>query len=419
MNEPFAFDAQLREALAAGPRIAPASVVLGAFEIAHRRPQRRPWLRALDRRAWPPPRPSTAHPLVARSLRVVFIVALVAAAIAASVAIGTRLRDETREWRLDGAGTLQVLFNDPIAVALPDGRLLVGGWSSSDGRFIEIFDPRTGQSTALGGSGTSLLTSLQSATSLPDGRVLLISWQHADPVSNGRSFGHVFDPATNTLGSPIAMVEDRMEPGVVALADGQVMVNGWLDGPRIRPDPRLVELFDPATNSFETGRADGARTRGSHPHATRRRPDARQRRFGVRFPARARRNGAGACRRDSGKPDYLDVLDPATGATITIGQVPWGRVASPVALPDGRFRSSGRRRRGAANTGTCRVKHSSVDAARGRGSRSGRAAHTIDRERPARRTRPAGRAMAGLAWRWVRQADPSTPPMDGLRSTTR
>lgn len=338
MNEPFAFDAQLREVLAAGPLVAPASLVDGAFESARQKTQRRPRISWLDHRAWPAPRTSIADPVVARSLRVVLVLALLAAAAAASIVIGAALREEGREWRLQDAGSLLVIKNDPIAVGLPDGRLLVGGWGSGDGRLVEVFDPATGDSMAVGESDQSL--SLQSATLLPDGRVLLIVWQHAEPVSDGRSFGRIFDPSINTLGAPIEMVEDRMQPGVSALADGRVLVTGGSTNPESGLVLDTVERFDPGTSTFAPA---GRMENGRGGHAAGPLTDGRILITGGSTAVPRLVPGAsGPALAAEATTTNVVIFDPETGSETVVGQVPSLRPPSPILLADGRALLFGR-----------------------------------------------------------------------------
>ena len=333
MNEPFSFDAQLRSILADGPVVAPTSVLDGARDVARGRGQRRARFASLDRQAWPPPRASIACPTAGRTLRVVAILALIVALIAASVAIGSLLHDETNDWVLEDAGSLEVLFAEPIALALPDGGLLVGGWGSGDGRLAEVFDPDSGRSTAVGDRNSAL--SLQSATPLPDGRVLLIVWQNAEPVGNGRSFGRIFDPADNTLSPPIDMIEDRLQPGVSAMPDGRVLVTGGSTDGESGLVLDTVEVFDPATGAFApAGRL--ALGRGGHTQITL--PDGRVLINGgsVSVPLLPGATGPAPVDETNLRTTDAILFDPSTGTTTTVASVPGFRVSDPIALPDGR-----------------------------------------------------------------------------------
>ena len=334
MNEPSSFDAQLRSILADGPAVAPASVLDGALEVVRGRGQRKPRFAPLDRQSWPSPRASIADPAAVRILRVVAILALIAALIAASLAVGARLREDSRDWVLEDAGSLEVIFNDPIGVGLHDGRLLVGGWASGDGRLLEVFDLKNRRSTPIRDDLPGLL-SVQSATSLPDGRVLLLVWQHAERPADGRSFGLVFEPSTNTLGRVIDMVETRMAPGVAALADGRVLITGGFTDPESGLIRDSVEVFDPTSDTFI---AAGRMKRGRSGHIMTSLADGRVLISGGIWSVPRLVAGASgpALADETTRVVDVDVFDPSTGTTSTLGPLPWMRTARPILLADGR-----------------------------------------------------------------------------------
>jgi hypothetical protein len=321
---------------------------------------------------------------------VVWVVALLAAAAVASIALGAALREDSREWRLVDAGSLLAIKNDPILVALPDGRLLVGGWGSGDGRLIELFDLASGRSTAIG--DVDLRASLQGAAPLRDGRVLLIVWQHAEPVSDGRSVGRIFDPASNTLGPPIEMVEGRMHPGVTPMADGRVLVTGGSTNPESGLVLDSTEVFDPGTSTF---RPAGRMETGRSGHAARPLADGRILITGgsTAVPRLVPGASGPALASDSTTTNVV-LFDPDTGNETIAGQVPSLRAPSPIVLADGRALLFGREEMRCGEHGNRPLPTYLLDPAAGSLSRVRDVPHT-----PATGVGlPDGRAL--LAGRW-------------------
>jgi hypothetical protein len=132
------------------------------------------------------------------------------------------------------------------ATRLRDGRvLLVGGDSTGQlpkptvEATSEIYDPETGR-FSLAGNMTVPRYKHGSAL-LPEGRVLIVGGQNNDSFSLGET--EIFDPATGKFlrGPDLNMPRFKLPAGVVALADGRILIGGGGDH---------VEMYTPATNSF-------------------------------------------------------------------------------------------------------------------------------------------------------------------------
>jgi hypothetical protein len=152
------------------------------------------------------------------------------------------------------------------ATTLADGRvLIVGGWATNgtvvDGNFFpsetarlgttgEIFDPKTGLFTQVGSMVTPRVYHF--AVALADGRVLVGGGSNS-PAADAGSGGIVdplaldaelFDPSTGTFTRTGALGVARLGAGAVRLLDGRVLVIG-----SVRPN---VGLADPlAASSME------------------------------------------------------------------------------------------------------------------------------------------------------------------------
>jgi len=143
-------------------------------------------------------------------------------------------------------------YDNPVVVALPDGRVLVvGGLSDAPG---EVVDPSTGQSTvtdpgAVTGDGSGVL--------LRDGRVLLV----LTDTNHGTSTVFLFDPETSSwapVDAPDYQGESlakgasniRRYPTLTLLHDGRVLLSGGrlnLSSSGTQTTVESAALFDPVT----------------------------------------------------------------------------------------------------------------------------------------------------------------------------
>lgn len=198
--------------------------------------------------------------------------------------------------------------NSHVAVALPDGRVLVaGGWVDRDVTdSTEIFDPASGRFT-----NASSMTRPRAgaiAARLPDGRVLFTggTTSQLDPLASAE----IFDPATSRFTAVGPMRTARVGHAAVTLRDGRVLIVG---GRPMRRGETLhsAEIFDPATGRFHfTGRMSIPR----HKHGATRLPDGRVLVIG------------GSDQLD-GKGSYksTEVYDPETGKFSVGADMRWRR----------------------------------------------------------------------------------------------
>jgi hypothetical protein len=289
MNE-YRLDRDLRDIFAAGPGTPPTGIVDRALAEARTLEQRRPPIELLDARAWPPKARSIADPMLRRSLQIVLVAVAIVLSVAAVIAIGSLLWPRVPP-ELIPAGELPSSIRGPIAIVLPDGRVLVRGQGPAT-----IFDPRTGTSVAanlgplvspivltlpdgrlivLGstddtGTGptevgildpTSRRTTVigelpthnfsQQVAALPDGRLLIAGG--AD-ISGGGFVAlasvHLFDPASGASSELGPMLQPRVRQEMVVLGDGRVLIVGG-EAPVQGDDSLDVELYDVALGRSE------------------------------------------------------------------------------------------------------------------------------------------------------------------------
>jgi hypothetical protein len=167
-------------------------------------------------------------------------------------------------------------WSSPGEVRLRDGRILIlGSWTISGpaglANTVVLFDPKTRQRTTVSPSavqqcdGTPIL--------LNDGRVLIVGGVQCLPFAmlqagqhNSRALrlAQIFDPASLTFSATGNLNETRLDPGVILLNNGQVLVVGG-SATFSAFSVRSCELYDPATGIFtKTGIMHRART---HPLA--------------------------------------------------------------------------------------------------------------------------------------------------------
>jgi hypothetical protein len=211
---------------------------------------------------------------------------------------------ETRAFR--ATGSMKLARMNSTATLLPDGKVLIAGGAKAPTlpiggdslREAEIYDPTTGKFAATG----ELNNARQAATAalLNDGQVLIAGgWTIGDDPSgtdelyapetgtfirtanmsvgrryaassrlingralvmggdNGANYGQVFDPNSNSWGPDIGMVEARDLPSTILLLDtataldGQVLLAGGVIANTGKTGGRLLELYDPQTNSVQ------------------------------------------------------------------------------------------------------------------------------------------------------------------------
>ena len=137
---------------------------------------------------------------------------------------------------------------------LRDGRvLIVGGYSHKLGDIgdvgpippIEVWDPATGGSRAIG-SSVEFQTG-QSATTLPDGRVLLVGGTvHVGSDQHDVADARTWDPATESFTPTGTLGVPRSAHSAFLLPDGSVLIEGGTDAESLS-----AEIWDPATHAFD------------------------------------------------------------------------------------------------------------------------------------------------------------------------
>lgn len=140
------------------------------------------------------------------------------------------------------------------SAALGDGQILICGGSTRDGRMLdsaEIFDPRT----SLFRSTSRMIRARagHTATTLSDGRILVVGGGLEDQVI---ADAEIFDPATGRFRATAPLSVARYKHGAVLLQDGAVMVVGGSDN-RSGGDRRgrltSCEVYDSRSESFRSG----------------------------------------------------------------------------------------------------------------------------------------------------------------------
>ena len=132
------------------------------------------------------------------------------------------------------------------ATMLNDHRVLIAGGEDSSGALAtaEIYDPSTGSVKAVASPMTNPRKNHR-AVLLKDGRVLLIGGENA---SGALATAEAFDPWKGTFSVVGSMSEARRFHTATLLGDGTVLVTGGEDA--AGQGLRLIEIFDPQTNSF-------------------------------------------------------------------------------------------------------------------------------------------------------------------------
>jgi len=140
------------------------------------------------------------------------------------------------------------------ATALSDGRVLITGGRNTAGIVIadaEIFDPNTGESSAVGSMATARVD--HAATLLKNGRVLITGGSNATGTLNS---AEIFDPGTGTFSAVSGgMNMARARHTATLLSSGKVLIAGGDVTPTL-VDPNgtdvtgTAEMFDPSTGTF-------------------------------------------------------------------------------------------------------------------------------------------------------------------------
>jgi hypothetical protein len=149
------------------------------------------------------------------------------------------------------AGSLSEGREDPQAVVLRDGRVLViGGNVEGDAKeTADLYDPRTKTWKPASPMGYGRWNF--SATLLRDGRVLV-----AGGLTDGWSViqtTELYDPSSDTWTPGPDLTQPRHTHAAVRLRDGRVLVLGTYWG----GDPASTEIYDPASNTWTAAASMG------------------------------------------------------------------------------------------------------------------------------------------------------------------
>src|SRR6266550_4088033 len=179
------------------------------------------------------------------------VVALLAAA--ATLATAT-LIDASSSSQVEQLGQMAIHRSAHKATALSDGRALITGGRNAAGIVIadaEIFDPNTGESSAVAPMGTARVD--HTATLLKDGRVLITGGSNATGSLNS---AEIFDPSTGTFSAVSGRLNmARARHTATLLSSGKVLIAGGDVTPTL-VDPNgtdvtgTAEMFDPSAGTF-------------------------------------------------------------------------------------------------------------------------------------------------------------------------
>lgn len=142
---------------------------------------------------------------------------------------------------------------------LPDGRVLIAGGYTVDGtgnktflKSVELYDPKSGQFTALGTSLT-LARAGHTASTLPSGKVLLAGGAGLiNSKESGLATAELFDPVSQRF-QFIPMKKPRMRHAAAVLPNGVVLLTGGTEKAEDRYPTDRTEFYNPNTSTFTEG----------------------------------------------------------------------------------------------------------------------------------------------------------------------
>src|SRR5213080_3762314 len=164
------------------------------------------------------------------------------------------LVDASSSPQVEQLGQMAIHRSAHKATALSDGRALITGGRNTAGVVIadaEIFDPKTGESSAVAPMGTARVD--HTATLLKDGRVLITGGSNATGTLNS---AEIFDPSTGTFSAVSGRLNmARARHTATLLSSGKVLIAGGDVTPTL-VDPNgtdvtgTAETFDPTARTF-------------------------------------------------------------------------------------------------------------------------------------------------------------------------
>ena len=149
---------------------------------------------------------------------------------------------------LDLGGEMTVARSDHASVLLPDGRVLVMGGTDSVNvlKSSELFNPANATWTA--GADMKAARRGFSATLLQDNKVLVTGGFDGKAAL---ATAEIYDPSNNTWTATSGpMSSSRRFHTATLLSDGKVLIAGGVVGPLVTADPKVTELYNPATGLF-------------------------------------------------------------------------------------------------------------------------------------------------------------------------
>ncbi len=168
---------------------------------------------------------------------------------------------ETGTWA--SAGSMATARTGHTATLLPSGKvLIVGGYNSASevGYFetAELYDPATGTWTATG--SLAQRRARHTATLLPSGKVLVAGGSSDDTSRYVMALVEVYDPETGTWSSGRPMTWERYDARATLMPSGKVLVSGGTHYAPSLAYRASAELYDPATDTWTpAGTMVGAR----------------------------------------------------------------------------------------------------------------------------------------------------------------
>ena len=173
----------------------------------------------------------------------------------------TKLYDaQTGTW--SATSLLSVARYAPAGALLHDGTVLVAGGTyidtSTDRRLAsaEIYDPEFGEWSRTGDLGAAR-TGAQAVT-LADGRVLVVGGNGDIEGSYPFASTEIYDPASGTWTPAGALALPREDFALVALPDGGALVVGGISGGETAAVAASAERFDPRTGWSSAGSMQSA-----------------------------------------------------------------------------------------------------------------------------------------------------------------
>jgi hypothetical protein len=141
------------------------------------------------------------------------------------------------------------------ASLLPDGRVFVAGGERVNANSVtywettELYDPVTGAFEQ--GPAMTWVRKSHTATVLDDGRVLIAGGVGLNgTIVDTWQVALLYDPASNSFATPVAMKYQRANHTATLLGDGRVLIAGGTVGSR---ELQTTEIFDPRTASTCAG----------------------------------------------------------------------------------------------------------------------------------------------------------------------